>query len=222
MKPIKKDQSFSKEYYPVVFWREDLEELTEAMSALGSGVTLSTERYEFESLEDAAKYFGSRVQHEFKIGSKASPWAEVQFSRTTTHLHVYRGSDSVKIFHELDEIVKRRQRFAAPAYNMFLVITVAFVGAAVANLPEKTVGLWSIVPGLLTFPWFIWAAFMRMRRNSVLIFQPRSQARPFFERNKDQLLMYLITFVLGGLLVFVSTQLKDRLFPPSNTSSTTK
>jgi hypothetical protein len=196
-----------------------LEELIEAMSNLGGGgVTLSTENYEFDSLDDAAKHFGSRAQHEFKVGTKSSPWAQVEFNSLATRLFVGRGPDSLKVFHELNEIIRRRQRFPAVGYNMLLLVAWGVAGGAVSNLFKWP---WELAPALVSLPWFSWGFYVRLRRHSVLIFQPRSEARPFFERNKDQLLMYLITFVLGGLLVFAGTQVKDRFFPAS-TPSTSK
>lgn len=214
---IKKDKTFSKDYYPVVMWRDDIEALIDVLKEAGSKVSLSTDDFEFTSLDDAAQHFGGRPQFDLKI-SGIAPYAQLELSRGRTNLYVGRDANSVKIFHELDEIISKAQRKPATAYHfgLLMLINFAFIGLSQISVAAA----WVAPVSVILFAWFIWAGFITMRRNSVINFQRRSEARPFFERNKDQLIIFLITAVISGLLGFAGAEIKNRLSPP--TSSGTK
>jgi hypothetical protein len=49
----------------------------------------------------------------------------------------------------------------------------------------------------------------------VLRFQRRIDTKPFFERNRDQLVMMIISAIVGGLLTFAASKIKDQIFPAS-------
>jgi hypothetical protein len=52
--------------------------------------------------------------------------------------------------------------------------------------------------------------------------QRRSEARPFFERNKDQLILLLIGGIVGGLITFAGVVAEERFYPSAPTVNPTK
>ena len=70
--------------------------------------------------------------------------------------------------------------------------------------------------------WYLWVSFIRLRQNAVINLQRRREARPFFERNKDQLLILLIGAVVGGLITFAGVVVKERFYPSAPAVNATK
>jgi hypothetical protein len=59
--------------------------------------------------------------------------------------------------------------------------------------------------------------FVTLRRSAVINLQRRAEARPFFERTKDQLLLLLIGAVVGVLVTFAGVVMKERFYPSCTT-----
>jgi hypothetical protein len=75
-----------------------------------------------------------------------------------------------------------------------------------------------IAISLTIFAWMAWVLFVKTRRNSLLIFERRAQRKTFLERNRDDFAKMLIAAIVGGLLTFAGTQLKERFFLSTTTS----
>ena len=143
MKRKKNEKSFSKSYGPVVIWKDDLEQIVEA---LGGDVAISNDDYTFNSIDDAAQNFLQKPQFTLNLDGCSPPYAEVDFRPTSTKVRVTGGANSTSIYHELDEILTRCQRRASFLYSMWIPPVAVLTSAAMWIVPTELLPLWAIVP----------------------------------------------------------------------------
>ncbi|HEY0848272.1 MAG TPA: hypothetical protein VGD96_00045, partial [Bradyrhizobium sp.] len=68
----------------------------------------------------------------------------------------------------------------------------------------------------LSSGWMVWGVYHRGFRMAVIRLQRKNETKPFFERNKDQLLMLLIGTLIGSLATFGGVVLKERFYPSTS------
>jgi hypothetical protein len=152
MKRIKKEKAFSKEYYPVVVWLDDLQELYDILKKQGGEVDISNDDYKFESIEDATNHFGRRPQYSLTL-SGSKPYSQVEFTRLWTRLYVSAGPDSARTYYDLDEVLIRSQRRFPFLYNYWLAVPIWLT----SFIPDKWTTAAGLPPsGLITIPIFVW------------------------------------------------------------------
>jgi hypothetical protein len=134
-------------------------------------------------------------------------------------LYVSSGEKSAQLFIEIDEILTRYQRKPRWAYSSWIMFPVLILGPAQYAVPDIELRLGVVSVQFLLFVWAMRAAFIGIRRGIVVRMQRRSEAKGFFERNRDQLILFVITAIVSGLLGFAGGQIKDRFFPSTNSQS---
>jgi hypothetical protein len=217
MEKIRKQKSYRRSYGPVVIWLEDLAEIVAILNENCNDVQISTEDYRFKTVDELKDHVGSQAQFALEIDGH-SPYVSADFDRTSATFHVSAGTQAAYVFHEIDSIIARRQRHFPLIYNWWLLMlsSIATLGLSYFWILTGQTGparhVLSVVQ-IITFLWFLWAAFVNVRRTSVVKLQRRSEARPFFERNKDQLLMLLIGAIVGGLMTFAGVVVKEKFYP---------
>jgi hypothetical protein len=211
MKAVKKEKSFTKDFGPLVLWREKLNELLLAVNS--DKIEISTEDYSFESLDEVKEHFGQRPINTLKIAS-LKPHMSVTFGKLGSTCWVYASPTAAQLFLEIDEILKRCERKPRILYSNWI--------SAFAFLPLGVSQMWDpkynefpvlLIPALVVFIWIIRATYINLRWHSVLHMERRYEAPSFFQRNRDQMWMMIISAIVGGLLTFAGTQLKEKFYP---------
>jgi hypothetical protein len=62
---------------------------------------------------------------------------------------------------------------------------------------------------LIALAWFLWAAYVGVRRHSLVIFERRSEAKTFLEQNRNAILMTVVTSIISGAIGYGFGKLKD-------------
>ena len=208
MEKLKKQKSFGRSYRPIVIWLDDLREIIATVKENARDVHISTEDYLFTTIEELTEHLGSQLQFEMEITSSV-PYVRIQFHRQWVKMDVASGPQSAQLFHDIDAILARRQRSIFYSWWWFVVIFVA--GAAARLFPEQA-GPITGVQAVFAL-WCFWVCFISLRRTAVINLQRRSEARPFYERNKDQLTLLLIGACIGGLVTFGGVVAKEYFYP---------
>jgi hypothetical protein len=208
MEKVKKQKSFGRSYRPVVIWLDELREIVSTLKENAKDVQISTEDYLFTTTEELKEHFASRPQFEMEVTS-SGPYARLELTRQWVKLHVSPGPSSAQLFHDIDVVLARRQR--SIFYSWWWAVTIFVAGAAARLFPEQAVPITAVQAVIAV--WMLWVMFISLRRCAVINLQPRSEARPFFERTKDQLLLLLIGGLMGGLITFAVTVMKERFYP---------
>lgn len=215
MKKVKKAKPFSKKYYPVVLYLDALQELDEAFRENCKSLEISSADYKFDSLDDAKQHFGDRPQFEFSFSS-SDPYAQVEFSRLEANLYVSSGVKAAHLFHELDAIIEKQQRSPKLLYWPWLWIPLNLISLASAPFIDKTpkgAQLTWLALVSLSFVWYLWTAYVGIRRQSVLIFTRHGEAKTFFETNRNAIIMTILTSLISGAIGYGFAKLKDGASP---------
>lgn len=215
MKKIKKDKAFDRSYRPVVLWLDDLTELFETLKADDEKAEITTEDYRFATIAEFKEHFGSQTQFQIEIGG-VDPYVRIELTRLSVRVHVSPGPRSAQLFHDIDNILTRFKRKLAFSYTFWVMVPFLMVVWGSKFVSSDVGGTISLL-GLPFSCWFLWVGFVMLRRRAVIKLQRRSEARPFLERNKDQLWMLLIGAVLGIFVAFAGVVLKERVYPSAPT-----
>jgi len=218
MTKVKIAKSFSRKYGPVMLWLDDAQEIFDRVKGTAESVEVANDDYTFATLESAKEYLGEAPRYVFKISS-SRPYMSLDGDRTGTSLYVSSGEKSAQLFIEIDEILTRCQRKPRWAYSSWIMLPVFILGAAQYAVPNDELRLGLLSVQFLLFAWYMRAAFIGMRRGMVVRMQRRSEAKGFLDRNRDQLILFVITAIVSGLLGFAGGQIKDRFFPSTNSQS---
>jgi hypothetical protein len=210
---IKIEPNYTAKYVPVILWWDDLTEIFEILQANAKAVELETAQYKFTTLDVAKEHLGDAPEYDVKI-SASSPYVRLEAGS----LFVGSGAASAQIFLEVDKILKRRERRPKWFYANWLVIPGLVLGVvAITKMDDTTKNILIAIQIFFT-ALFVRSIFMRMKRGLVVYSERSVEARGFLQRNKDQLLMFILTALVSGFLGFAGSQLKDRLFPTATMS----
>jgi hypothetical protein len=225
MKKVKQERAFERSYTPVVVWFDQLAELVAVMKETGKEVLITAEDYQFDTIKEMREHFGARPLLNLKV-SMTSPFAYLEFNRVWAKAYVSSGPYAPKLFFELDDILSPCQRKPTFLYSMWWMFVAGmgnyflldhfFSRETAANTLFRTTIL---VLSALFGPWAVWVGFIRTTRTSVIRLQRRVEIKPFFERNKDQLLLLIIGALIGGAVTFGGVVLKEQFYPSATVAS---
>ncbi|MVT66875.1 hypothetical protein GPL21_17385 [Bradyrhizobium pachyrhizi] len=220
MKRIKRTKAFERSYLPMVLWSEDLDEIVSAFKEARNDrgeVVITTDDYQFESVDDLKEHFGSRTLTKLEIAA-TQPFGYVKFDMSWVKLYVSSGPKSAHLFHEIDAILSRCQRKPKILYNGWFLTAAVLINLGYSYLPNpwlsaRAGALLSTGVSSIVLVWTCWAWLHRAFRSAVIRLQHRKETKPFFERNKDQLVMLLIGALIGGMVTFGGVVLKEHFYP---------
>jgi hypothetical protein len=203
-------------------WFEDVTEIVTFLQAKCRSVEISTENYKFKSIEELKEHAGLQTLPVLQIHCH-EPYVTIDLTRMEARLYVSHGDHAASISHEIDPILAQCQRWLPWAYSSWFatVYLIVVFGSDYLFLWGRTDTPSVIVFQVLGlgFLWIMWAAFVSVRRSSVIRMQRRADRRPFVERNQDQLIMLLIGAIVGGMVTFAGVALKEHFYPSSSAAA---
>jgi hypothetical protein len=206
---VRIDPKFHTKYGPIVLWWDDIEEIFEILQTNASSVELETAQYKFTTLSVAKEHFGDTPQKDFKI-SASSPFCS--FDKDS--LCIGSGQSAAHIFYNIDKVLKKRERRPKWLHSWWLGVPAIGLGlpSLFLKIPEPYVTVLTGIQVVLSVL-YARAIYVTMKSPMIVHTKRRSEARGFFQRNKDQLLMYMITGVVGAVVGFGLSQAKDKYLP---------
>jgi hypothetical protein len=209
--------SLSKNYKPLILWRDDLEEITSIIQRRGATLEIKHAEYSYETVEELEGHIGPRDQTEFKI-SGSKPYISIDLDSHRTSLYVGGGEpDASGIFFELDRVLAARQRRWPLLYSMWFCQSILLSLVAINVLASHLqIAPWYVptflaVIQIAAMLWLVWAFFVGLIRHSIVRMERRATARSFLRRNKDQLIVAIIAAVVGAVLGILGTKLSEQI-----------
>jgi hypothetical protein len=128
--------------------------------------------------------------------------------------YVASSPTSLQLYHELDEVMKRCQRKPAALYKYWAVLLASQIPWATSFAWEPKVAGFPVLLGLqlVLLSWMLWVVFISLRRHAVVILRRRDEVPSFFRRNKDSLVIALISALMGGIVTLGFSKVKDIVF----------
>lgn len=212
---IERSRTASKNYSQIVLFRDELEQIEQAVRKLaedGSAVTtFSSPNWSAESLDEIIQHERERSFTQFELAHQGIAYLRADFGRSSARLYVDDVGDARKrgVFDEIDEILRRARRpwvFRALVSNVAsgLYGAVAIwgvfglvLGATSGRVEWAAIGLALLMVGGVA-AWVSWNA--ALRRNSVIVLESREARPSFVRRNRDQLALSAISATLGAVI----------------------
>jgi hypothetical protein len=199
---------------PVVVTLDDLNAIVAILA--GGKIDLSNESYKFDTIDEAKEQFGSSPTCFFKISSY-NPSASIDFDKVSAMLWVSGSPTARQLFHELDDVLMRCERKPRILYTswMLLISNVPLVGSFAwplfyAGTPiTSTIQIISITLQAVLLALFIWGQYIALKRHSVILFQRRQERKTFFARNRDAILLTVITSIISGAIGYGFAKMKE-------------
>jgi hypothetical protein len=217
MKYIKNETILRKSYAPVVVTLDELNAIMAILVPAGGQIGLSNEEYKFQSIEEAKEHFGSVPTRSFKISS-FQPSASLELDKMSANLYVHPSPAQRQLFHEIDDILAKCERKPRILYSYWMLLPanvpllISF-GWQLTQLTYAGIPVFlavQIVLGLL----LLWGQFITIRRHSVIIFQRRNERQTFFVRNRDAILLTVVTSLISGAIGYGFAKMKEPSTPP--------
>lgn len=196
-----------------MIWWEDLAEIVSALKQHAE-VTLSTEDYQFKNLDELKEHVGAQATIFVLDVDTTQPSVSIKLNRSEARLFISPGPQAAQLLLELDAVLSRCQRLLPWAYRFWFVMILPTV-SVVLNIfylnarPELAAQIASGALNTLSL-WGPWASYVNLRRVSVIKMQRRSERRGFFERNRDQLIMVLVSAIVA---FFAGVVVKEHFYP---------
>jgi hypothetical protein len=207
----KLDKPLSKEYPPLKLYLEDVEEIERILSDGSSTVSVETDDYTFPSVKEFAESYRQKRIHTLHIKG-SNPYVTIDFDRVSSRIYVSSSStDGSGIFYLLDQVLRRRILPGHWLYSFKLLMTLNIL------IPvASTLGLTGPLPVTVTLSslllfWMFRAAYVRLKRHSLVVVSDKLSRQGFLRRNKDNLAIVIISALLGAVLGVGGTLLVNYL-----------
>lgn len=119
----KKEKSKRKEYLlPIQIYFEDLKKIEETLNEHTKQLTITTDEYEFENLDELYEKFKGTKLESLNIRS-SSPHTKVEFDKFSASIYIG-SSDTIScgIYHKIDKILSNRKHGISWIYNFNVLI----------------------------------------------------------------------------------------------------
>jgi hypothetical protein len=222
---IRKPSALTKNYMPLILWREDVEELVSILKLRGASIEIVKGDYSFETLDEFENYAGPNSQTNVKIVS-GQPYTSIELAPWQASLYVAGTHEQASgIFFELDKVLAGHQRRWPILYSLWFANVIVW-GCYGVTLGARYVGApWQVSEAatyvqVAALVWLLWIALVRFRRHSIVRMERRARARSFFQRNKDQLVIAIVAAVLEAVLGAVGTKVVEKITSRAETKAT--
>jgi len=206
----KRTKSLRQELPPCTLFLDDIEEIIQKMKAVTSDIKFANKDYEFDSLKELIKNSGNKIKELDISGYGIS--VDIEKHRISIYVSGYKEKD-IGIFYTLREFLKNKagwlRRFLRP-WRWWLIFWFSLMGIGIIcviikNVPELKmfVDIFSIILGLMLFCWVI--SLLLMWKGSTIYLERRHKVSKFWERNRDTIIVGIITAIIGGIVVGIIT-----------------
>jgi hypothetical protein len=208
----KLDQSISQSYLPIKLYLDDLLEVQRILRESSKDMQLKSSGYSFDSIEEMASTLGKQEVFELEMHS-SSPDSRIEFTRLWAKVYVASSAiTSAGMFHSIDHVIAKSRRplsFIYSFYTIWGINIFSIVSTPLAKLFELPfINNLSLGGFVVLF----WVLFVRLRRHSTIVLTPRNASRTFWSRNKDEIIIALISATVGALLGILGTVIAKKWF----------
>jgi hypothetical protein len=219
---IKRNPSpHTKSFPPLVLWRDDIEEIASVLKAHGSTVEIFAGEFAFEAVDELVERFGM-IHPIFDLKmSGHPPYTSIDLNRFQSRLYVSGDSNGSGVFFEVSKILAARQRWFSVLYSQWFIwtiITLNIVLPLVLTSLRLSPAYWVVGLNVVVLSCISWAAFVNVRRHSVIHLERRIETKSFLQRKKDDIATIIISAIVGVTLGIIGTKLADKVWPASEGS----
>lgn len=225
MRKLNRANPPSKEYGPVVLWADDLDELIATLKVCESTLFVADD-IQYDSVEEFVRERNGRTPRKVRVSGER-PYIGIELYPLWAKLDVSALSVSkdellsLGLFKKLDTILSRCERRPRWVYKQSVLLGLAILTMAASWLPLPNVLSYANAAAtILILGWMMsFASHVHLRKYSVVRPHFIGDAPGFFQRNKDSIVVAVVSALIGSLFGAVATKAVDKVWPsvPSTT-----
>jgi len=216
MKKVK--YGYIEDFKPVVLYLDDLEKILEILKELSDKIRISTDEYELDSLDELHK-IGQETLNTLIIevgGSKGSfPDISLNFRPSDISFHVYQDTLPIRgVLEKTKEFLNGRKRKLYFLATLFFWFSFGAIGYSICFLLDgpftfnrALIGFAIIFLGLICI-W--WNHQVTNKKWSVIHLKRRVDLPSFWKRNKDRIIIAIITIIFTTICNWIVFNLLKR------------
>lgn len=208
----KKSKFISKYLNPVKLYMDDIDEIVSKIQHICSELEFSDKDYEYDSLEELIKHSGDKLRELSIIGRE--PYISLDITKYNIGLYTAGESDeAVCLFYFFKDFLRNKSKwywkFLKPFVwgNMLIPATFIFLAAWFANGISSGVARVAFVVLSIIFLLFI-LSILKYLEGSTIYLKKRYKVISFLERNRDNIVMAIIT----GIIFLIGTIVSKFIF----------
>ncbi len=203
------NKTLSKNYLTARLFLDDLKSIEEL---IGNNQSYKIEAgdYEFKDVEELKNKHSNQKLNNVKI-SAHNPYITIEFHKMWVKL--YCGSDdtgSAGLFYKLDSIISsssRRFSFIYSYYSIWIVNIAIFLIPKSSLIYSNKLIFNSLTPIFVL--WIAWVSYIRLLCSGEVILSGKGDVKNFFERNRDQIIVGIITGIVVAIIMVYFPQLQS-------------
>lgn len=208
----KKSVTHGEHLKPITLYSDDLDFIHEKILDTCSKIEYSTDRYEYDSLEELKKESSPKVDN-LSISGR-NPYISIDISKHRIWLYTSgENSDVVNLYYFFKDYLQKKGSIYSKIFNTWIwgIINAFFLPSGLLFLfsdyfLKKTpissnkvliLGLSVLVIGLLI-------SLIFYRKGSVIYLSSKNDTDSFFERNRDSIILLVLGAIIGWIFTMVS------------------
>jgi hypothetical protein len=193
---------------PVKIYIDDIEKIISLFDENKIKYTLQTDQYKYESLSELLDSKKEKSIGSLKIQT-FEPYISIEFEKKWAIIYV--SSDETFItglFHKIDRIINQSKRIISFSYSYyfvwvlnFLLLTIALINRGGKLYPQYI----GISFSIISLFWISRIFYIRYVRYSSIQLIRKEHVSNFFQRKRDDLILSLLSALIGAILGIVGT-----------------
>lgn len=219
MKKLNRANPPSKKYGPVVLWADNLDELISTLKVCESTLFVADD-IQYDSVEEFVRERKGRKPRKVRVSGER-PYIGIDLDPLWAKLDVSALSVSkdellsLGLFKKLDAILSRCERkpkFLFSRRVWFVAIVLNFIALAYNpsyEFAQIRANVYLVTGFVLLFP----VLTVLLRGHSVVLPRFAGDVPSFFQRNKDSIVVAVVSALIGSLFGVVATKAVDKVWP---------
>jgi len=219
MRKLNRNNPQCKKYGPAVLWADDLRDMIDALKGC-ENILFVADEVQYDSVDEFVSESRGRTARNVSISTE-KPNINLDLDGMRTSLSVLSVSISkdelvsLGLFKKLDDLLSRCERRPRWLYKFYTGPLIVFGGIGASRIPGIPEWL-SLTIYFATLPVVVWVVFVTeiaLRRHSFVRPFFRGDAPGFFRRNKDSIIVAVISALIGSIFGAVATKAVDKVWP---------
>ncbi len=193
------------------FYLDDIENIVEIFREASGEVRIETKGYALDSVQELAN-LGSETINDLKI-SIQHPHVKLELQNFIIELYI--GDDSPLsrgIFEKVKAIVNKKNKsfistLRNSAFGVGLSSAFLFLGVIAAFQQSWSLVTLALIAAITCAFWARWAWNEHFGRYSIIMLKKQAEHKSFVERNKDQIILIIVSGLVGAIITYILTEL---------------
>lgn len=210
----KLNKHISKDYLPVKIYLDDLEKIVAVLDDNSIKYFIETVDYKFDNLTELINAVPDQELKSIKIDT-SNPHMTIEFHQKWAKIYVSVDNMlTTGLFHEIDTIINHSKRFIPFLYSYYFVCIInilLLIGNVFMNRNEQLFPEYIVMTlNVISFLWIAYVIYIRLVKHSSIRIIKEEHVSNFFKRKRDDLILVLLSALVGAILGIVGTILTTK------------